>query len=374
VGTAAVLLLTLATSLQAGKGTAAADPAQIDEAIRKGVAYLKMQSSPASEHSRNSHELILLAFAHAGIPETDPVFEKLFQEVLSAELARTYNVALQAVLLEELDRVKYQKRIFECAQFLVDNQCKNGQWLYGEPIALPTLPTGRKIKPVSPGTKKKSADARPKPPVVLELPVRKMREGPPTGCNSNSQYAALGLRACAEAGILLPAETIALARKSWLDSQNADGGWTYGGKGSAVSYGAMTAGGVASLAIYEHLLRKDWRKEPAVQSGMAWLGDHFTVTSHGPSPWGGYLARHYYLYALERAGLLAGTETFGTHAWYAEGAKALLASQTSEGSWNVGDWDGKQPVWDTCFAILYLRRATRPLTDVASMDRVLRKE
>jgi hypothetical protein len=26
-------------------------------------------------------------------------------------------------------------------------------------------------------------------------------------------------------------------------------------------------------------------------------------------------------------------------------------------------------IWDTCFAILFLRRATRPLRDVASEDR-----
>jgi hypothetical protein len=29
---------------------------------------------------------------------------------------------------------------------------------------------------------------------------------------------------------------------------------------------------------------------------------------------------------------------------------------------------GHEPVWDTCFAILFLKRATRPLMDVASVD------
>ena len=45
----------------------------------------------------------------------------------------TYDVSLQAMILEEIDRVKYQARIAQCAQFLVDNQCPNGQWSYGEP-------------------------------------------------------------------------------------------------------------------------------------------------------------------------------------------------------------------------------------------------
>jgi hypothetical protein len=372
VGSLAAVLLALTASLQAGKGTPPPDRVQVDEAVRKGVAFLKTQPSPANEQLPNSHELILLALLHGGVPETDPAFEKMLREVLAGRLTRTYGVALQAVLLEELDRVKHQKRLFECAQFLVDNQCKNGQWLYGEPVLLPTLPTGRRVKAVPASAKKKSSEARPKPPVVLELPVKKMREGPATGYSSNSQYAALGLRACAEAGILLPVETLTLAQKSWTDSQNADGGWCYYDKGSAASYGSMTSGGVASLAIYDHLLRKDPKKDPALRAGMTWLGEHFAVTSHGPTPWKDYLARHYYLYALERAGLLAGVETFGSREWYAEGARALLASQTSEGAWDAGDWGGRQPVWDTCFAILFLRRATRPLNDVASVDRVIR--
>ena len=38
--------------------------------------------------------------------------------------------------LESYDRKKYQYRIAQCAQFLVDNQCKNGQWDYGEAVPL----------------------------------------------------------------------------------------------------------------------------------------------------------------------------------------------------------------------------------------------
>ena len=45
---------------------------------------------------------------------------------------------------------------------------------------------------------------------------------------------------------------------------------------------------------------------------------------------------------------------------YLEGARFLLDSRSNDGSWN------KKPV-DTCFAILFLRRATRPL--VASVEK-----
>jgi len=40
----------------------------------------------------------------------------------------------------------------------------------------------------------------------------------------------------------------------------------------------------------------------------------------------------------------------------------------ADGSWGFKS-DIDSPVWDTCFAILFLRRATRPLNDVASVDR-----
>ena len=46
----------------------------------------------------------------------------------------------------------------------------------------------------------------------------------------------------------------------------------------------------------------------------------------------------------------------------------LLDAQEADGSWGFKS-DIDSPVWDTCFAILFLRRATRPLNDVASVDK-----
>jgi hypothetical protein len=75
----------------------------------------------------------------------------------------------------------------------------------------------------------------------------------------------------------------------------------------------------------------------------------------------------YYLYALERAGMLTGVEKIGSHDWYAEGAKYLLDHQRADGSWPGGEEE--EAVWNTCFAILFLKRSTRPLIDVPSVDR-----
>ena len=61
--------------------------------------------------------------------------------------------------------------------------------------------------------------------------------------------------------------------------------------------------------------------------------------------------------------MLYGTETFGKHNWYNEGAHYLLGKQGAEGNWGARK--------NTCFAILFLRRATRAL--VESVDKGRRK-
>jgi hypothetical protein len=369
--------------------------AKIDQAIHRGVDYLKKADSivPWEAFGGNSDELILWTFVHADVSPRDPAFQTLLQRMLSAKLERTYKVALQAMILEEVDRVAYQLRIWQCAQFLMDNQCLNGQWSYGEAsLAVNSVPSLPKIVEVATGPPSGARDfaaaaRKEKPKVVRKIPVQKTKNGPATGDNSNSQYAALGLRACFEAGIKLPKEPLVLAKKWWMDCQHgaedkekkvASGGkpladprgWCYDVKDGHPAYGSMSAGAVGSVALFDYLLDLDWKKDPTVAAGMSWLTVHFTVTENfGPPqdrPAGTNEFYYYYLYALERAGMMVGTETLGAHHWYVEGAKVLVEKQSPGGQWeHPGDWN--KPSWNTCFAILFLKRATRPL--VASTDR-----
>jgi len=327
------------------------DDAKVDAAIKRGVQYLRTKAAKKPGLAPQTKELVLLALIHAGVKTNDPLVEELLKGVLDEELGTTYRVALQARLLEELDRAAYQKRLFQCAQFLVDNQCKNGQWSYGEPTTYP--------EPKPAPDPDIAADEPPqdkKQPILQKYLVKKQRDGPDHGDHSNSQYAILGLRACHEAGIILPKEVVQKASQSWRDSQCATKGWSYGPKNNS-AYGSMTAGAVAALTICDYLEKIDWKKDDAVNGGLAWLRDNFTVTDNPGRPGPHH---YYYLYALERAGMLYGTEKLGKFDWYLEGAKFLLENQVEDGSWN------KKPV-DTCFAILFLRRATRPL--VASVDK-----
>jgi hypothetical protein len=375
------------------------DQAKVDKAISKGLEYLKTAKSPGSHKEiQNSDELILLTEIHGGASETDPAFQDLLKRCLDAKLERTYKVALLAMCLEELDRAKYQKKIAACGQFLLDNECANGQWSYGEPtVYAEDVPTGVERKEVASagGSAAKSGlktfdapGARVKPPVKKKVPLKQNKTGPATGDNSNSQYAALGVRACHDAGIVFPKDAMEKARSWWETSQCgvmagakpaeapavATGagpamvlgdprGWCYKEKDAHPAYSSMTTGAIGAEVIFDYILGKDWRKDKVVQDGMAWLAANFSVTENvGPAQTAkgaknGWL--YYYLYAIERAGMLYDTATIGSHDWYVEGAKVLLDAQKADGSWDGSHT--KQPAWDTCFAILFLKRATRPL-------------
>ena len=393
------------------------DQVKVDKAIRQGIAYLQKGNHTARfEHAgrQMQHtELVAWTYCHAGVSENDPSFTPLLKDMLDRKLEATYCVALQAMVLEEIQRVTYQNRIWQCAQFLVDNQSADGFWGYGDPsIYVEDVPSSAPRKDVESGGGGRAGaqkDAlmapgmRSKPPVKSHKKVEKKRDGNPND-QSNSQYAALGLRACHDAGIDLPAAVIDKAIAWWkgtqkasegpamkLEFRDANGkptqgaargasavmeevsaepqGWCYG-KHEHKAYGSMTAGAVGTLAIYDYIKdndggkKKTWRRDKDVHEGIAWLAKNFSVT-YNPGPYehaafaeNSQNQYFYYLYALERAGMLYGTETMGNKEWYPEGAKVLCDIQKADGSWGDG-------VRDTCFAILFLKRATRPL-DVAT--------
>jgi hypothetical protein len=342
---------------------AAPRPKTSDDAVRGAVAFLRSKSAQFAKESK-SDELLLWTYAMGGVPESDPEFQSGLKAVLEKKLEKTYNVALMAMLLEELDRVKYQKRIAQCAQYLLDNQCANGQWSYGDPSIFvetvtvpPPMPKGKGVRKVA---------------------LSKKRDGPAAGDNSNTMYALLGLRASYDAGIVLPATSIELAAKWWRDTQSktspvkapavAPEGWCYS-RHEHKPYGSMTAGGVGSLAICDYLLGRDPKKDRELQCGMEWLAKNFSV-AYNPGPYehanfedNSQHQVYYYLYALERAAILTGSEQIGGFAWYPRAAQSLMDTQRPDGSWKSAS--GSE-VNDTCFAVLTLRKATKALPDVAT--------
>lgn len=375
------------------------DDQKIAGAIERGIAWLRKAGSPGCDLSkkhlsaiRNSDDLFLLTFLHAGLTEEDPRVRDLLAAVLAAPLDKTYPVALRAMALEEIDRVRFQPHIARCAQYLLDNQLSSGQWAYGEPsVAADAMTVEAATAPAVRPTETGKDGLRLKPKVVRKVVLKQTRVLSGAGDFSNTQYAALGLRAAHDAGVVLPKEAIARATQAIVAAQQAGPppangvqpnlpsgrkarGWCYDHPCKCPlhrPYGTMTAGTVGALAIFDYLQGRDPKRNGAVLDGLCWLQVHYTVeTVPGPIEWEGitkttYLT--YYLYALERAGLLTGNEKLGSRWWYADGARILLDTQKADGSWALDDWGND--VWDTCLALLFLRRATRPL--VPSTDRFI---
>ena len=172
-------------------------------------------------------------------------------------------------------------------------------------------------------------------------------------------------------------------------------GWGYQGQpakaekhGQHPCTGSMTAAGVYMVAICRDQLRSrealpevdDRAAERSIWDGLGWLGHNFSVERNpgardavvlmdggpldrdaleewrrrGGAALGGELNLsthfYYYLYGLERAGIASGAAWMGEHDWYGEGAAYLVRVQMRNGLWNA------VPI-DTCFALLFLRRA-----------------
>jgi len=173
---------------------------------------------------------------------------------------------------------------------------------------------------------------------------------------SNTQFALLGLRAAQRMGLEVPAQTLAEAAKGLWRWQHDDGGFAYAPGRQATA--GMTAATLAGLAVIEELsggpsaalasLRKRRRDRERAER---WLEERFDPARNrvGPRAWtNGWL--HAYLWAVERYCGLTGRERLGGRDWYEEGARFLLDDQRQNGSWDKLE--------TTCFALLFLRRAT----------------
>lgn len=195
------------------------------------------------------------------------------------------------------------------------------------------------------------------------------------GDHSNAQFAVLGLREAAFAGIPVNRVTWENIARHWVASQQGDGGWGYSGLPGESSRGSMTVAGIATLNIVKTMLREDDLKkdgtpnccgrapaeeiiDQALERGYRWMQNNFAVSRNpGTGDW-----LLYYLYGLERAGRLSGRRFFGNHDWYREGAAFLVANQTPrDGAWRgVGGGDA-DPILGTSFSLLFLSKGLSPV-------------
>jgi Mg-chelatase subunit ChlD len=341
---------------------------QVNEAIRKGAAFLLSKRKRGFNPKDKVDALVILALLHSGEIQKDP--EAMAHAVKCLEerrIAGTYDAALTIMALAGLDPDRYRPRIRKIAQALVDGQCETGRWSYLTDLVKHIQPEA----PPAPGPEEPAGEEKPSRLEVQDGgPIPGWGEAERTksialertapladagGDNSCSQYAVLGLLAADRAGVKAPRETWERAAAWFLDARSPRRGWGYGRQ--ADSTGSMTTAGLAGLAVSLHLLGRDVEgADVALREGVDWLDRSFRLDGNPPSiSW-----HYYYLYGLERAGRLLGKEFFGTHEWYPEGARYLVDNQAKDGSWEGHGSHGDE-IQDTAFALLFLTLATEKL-------------
>jgi hypothetical protein len=287
--------------------------------------------------------VVLLALINAGMTADDPVIERglnYLRALKQPKVVTTYEISLMIMVFAAAkDGQRDKARILTLAHNLEAGQRKRGDyagcWSY----------------------------------FCVKTPLDARNSGR-NGDHSNSQFAILGLRDAAHAGVQVDRQIWKRAEHHWRTHQNADGGWGYHVKSS--SSGSMTVAGIATLVITDSMLQEDKdlnadgtpsccpdeKPDRALERGHHWMENRFSV-GHNPGHSAWLL---YYLYGLERAGRLSGRRFFGEHDWYREGAKFLVDRQhRRQGYWpGVGGME-KDPVVGTSLALLFLSKGLAPV-------------
>ena len=324
--------------------------ARYDVAITSAVKFLQTMPPPAERET----SLVAYALLKAGVELEDP---RLSAGIADAERRATecrydgyggsYLAAVDAMLLADVDKKRYQRVLQKIANLLTSNQRPDGAWQ--DPSLGPNGP----------------AD------------------------NSLTQYCVLGLWAAVRADCDVSPRTFDKVASYLVSHSNPDGGWTYritDGSGQGVgkwSSDSMTIAAVGSIGVAKLLLFstatdqlqpkfgilervvetsesgafRDYSPAVSATAIDAGIAGGRALLERRNSPVRQSVHRQYFYYTLERAAALVGLQDD----WYTHYGDTLLATQHSDGSFEgVADYGSAV---GTSFAVLYFMRSTQQILD-----------
>jgi hypothetical protein len=391
----------------------------INIAIDKGVRYLRNTQKPTGTWAEDkaSHQigyaaLPALTLLECGATSKDPQVKAAAFFVrdlyFKGKIDRTYEVALSILLLDRLGE-KGDKVIIEAlALRLVAGQTPTGGWSYRCPILNAT-----QHQALLATLKTKNLSSYKIPPAWKNLPIfmepeelvlvdpEKKGDEPQFGTtdNSNTQFAMLALWAARRHAVPVQRSLDLMVRR-FDTSQNKNGSWGYHYKngGGASGSAAMNCVGLLGLAIGHGLAREELPKGaglvPDAVGVAALVGAPRPLTvgllperarqlalekarkrKQDPRIVNGFVAldKHigepagrlkdlpvenlYFLWSVERVGVLYNLPRLGKKDWYLWGAEILVANQDRDGFWKDGKYHGNSLTIDTCLALLFLKRA-----------------
>jgi hypothetical protein len=328
-------------------------------------------------------------------------------------LGYTYSIALTIVFLDLLGDPGDVPLLESLAARLVAGQhASGGGWSYYCPV--PAAPEQQRLTELVAQRRLERGD-RPQAGVPRRLTRDEIQERigsinsttPPAGNglgrpdNSITQFATLALWVSRRHGFSVDGALRATERH-FRASQGADGGWPYYDLPGAASLSTptMTCAGLLGLAVGigvgndkskgKGTATRDPSKDPLLRNAVTFLSRSIGVPPEklagldsggegGPAPprageggsgdggnreprRGGGRMRdssasgrlYYYLWSLERVAVALNLDTIGDKDWYSWGSEILLSNQEIDGTWR-----GDYPMGgvDTCFALLFLKRA-----------------
>jgi hypothetical protein len=445
-----ILVLILAPGL-----ANAADPKEVDAAIRRGSDFLKQQYGNGAAPQDATYgigpaALAGLALLETGTPANHQAVANIAKAVRYAVPAetKTYQIVLCLLFLHRLGDPGDEARIQLLAVRLLAGQNARGGWTYECVDSVPRDVEQRLRARLGENTLVSDRGGT-APAATQSSPAKDRGNGPPPAArlhaevqkyaatlsnsrvkefgddNSNTQFAILGTWVARGHGIAVES-ALDMIEKRFLSTQDHQtGGWPYNGHNGWGSP-SMTCAGLIGLATAigrreERLLKAAQNKpapapaptspaptpttpetksndpffspppreevpppkkkeeaqppkkgaalraqdarDQAVRRGMENLGQALAGNQlrdgrigggrrgEGRGPGGLNL---YFLWSLERVGVIFGVDKIGGIDWYATGADSLLPAQQQDGSWGGGEYG---PEVNTSFALLFLSRS-----------------
>lgn len=364
---------------------------RINKAISRGVYYL--QHLPRAQgkwmygdHSPGLTALVGWTLLETGLPQNDPLIQETAKTLRQAALDMnlTYHLALTLLFFDRLGEPENEAFIQSLAVRLLSGQGQLGGWGYLCSLAtqeekdrlrrhLEESGKGPEEGKEKPGPEKKPARSRELPAAVkkqLEEIELRGKVGPP-GDNSNTQFAMLALWVARRHGLPVD-EALRDVGQRFRKTQMADGTWGYMYAKLPPNYprpadktldprATMTCAGLLGLALDHGVKRKkdekkpaDLKKDPVVKAGWKVL-EEVLKNPEGRKEkelLGKKTNFYYFLFSLERMAVVYNVKKIADKDWYLWGAQILVDSQGVS-----GNWAGEHGPADTCFALLFLKRA-----------------
>jgi hypothetical protein len=384
--------------LLGGAGPAAAQAPKNEDlakAIQKGVAYLKkIQKEDGSfphEQAAGGTALAGWTLLECGVRPEDPSVQKaaaFFRKQLPT-LDHMYSLTLGIFFL---DRLGDQADIFlieVMSARLMATQNAYGGW----PYFLVSRPPEDEVKFLTNYvTNAKFGTLNPKAP--KDRPARTFKQITPViqpqaqmyaqaqprpdgnfGDHSVTQFAMMGLWVARRYGFPVDAQLMRTERRFRAGQEK--GGWGYEFKDGRPTL-ALTCAGLLGIALGNacdpNPNKKDLHTDAQVLEALSvvasTIGNPVGERTRVPSL-AGQGKIYYALWSLERMAVVYGLEDkkIGTKDWFGWGAELLLYNQQADGSW-TGEFAAGG--CDTCFALLFLKRANvaTDLTAKAKPDKL----